>query len=48
MELVLLGTGSADGWPNPFCMCASCVAAKHAVPVHTRTWRCPRGISKSS
>ncbi len=21
---VLLGTGSADGWPNPFCTCASC------------------------
>jgi adenosylcobinamide kinase/adenosylcobinamide-phosphate guanylyltransferase len=24
MEVVLLGTGSADGWPNPFCACASC------------------------
>ncbi|HEX5532943.1 MAG TPA: bifunctional adenosylcobinamide kinase/adenosylcobinamide-phosphate guanylyltransferase [Actinomycetales bacterium] len=24
MEVVLLGTGSADGWPNPFCRCASC------------------------
>ncbi len=24
MEVVLLGTGSADGWPNPFCGCASC------------------------
>lgn len=22
--VVLLGTGSADGWPNPFCGCASC------------------------
>ena len=27
MEVVLLGTGSADGWPNPFCGCASCRAA---------------------
>ncbi|MGJ7439762.1 bifunctional adenosylcobinamide kinase/adenosylcobinamide-phosphate guanylyltransferase [Aquipuribacter sp. MA13-6] len=26
-ELVLLGTGSADGWPNPFCGCASCLSA---------------------
>lgn len=24
MEVVLLGTGSADGWPNPFCRCGSC------------------------
>lgn len=24
MEIVLLGSGSADGWPNPFCRCASC------------------------
>lgn len=23
-EVTLLGTGSADGWPNPFCCCASC------------------------
>ncbi|MEB3031311.1 bifunctional adenosylcobinamide kinase/adenosylcobinamide-phosphate guanylyltransferase [[Mycobacterium] nativiensis] len=27
MEIVLLGTGSADGWPNPFCRCASCRSA---------------------
>jgi adenosylcobinamide kinase/adenosylcobinamide-phosphate guanylyltransferase len=27
MEILLLGTGSADGWPNPFCRCASCIAA---------------------
>lgn len=26
-ELLLLGTGSADGWPNPFCTCASCRTA---------------------
>ena len=24
MEVVVLGTGSADGWPSPFCTCASC------------------------
>ncbi|MFZ2174217.1 MAG: bifunctional adenosylcobinamide kinase/adenosylcobinamide-phosphate guanylyltransferase [Rhodococcus sp. (in: high G+C Gram-positive bacteria)] len=27
MELLLLGTGAADGWPNPFCTCASCTDA---------------------
>lgn len=27
MEILLLGTGSADGWPNPFCRCASCESA---------------------
>ncbi|WP_342659669.1 Ribonuclease BN [Rhodococcus ruber] len=24
MEVLLLGTGAADGWPNPFCLCRSC------------------------
>ncbi len=24
MDVMLLGTGSADGWPNPFCGCRSC------------------------
>ena len=24
MRIDLLGTGSADGWPNPFCRCTSC------------------------
>lgn len=24
MRITLLGTGSADGWPNPFCRCDSC------------------------
>ena len=24
VRIDLLGTGSADGWPNPFCRCASC------------------------
>ena len=28
MEILLLGTGSADGWPNPFCDCASCGGAE--------------------
>ena len=26
----LLGTGAADGWPNPFCRCASCTSARAA------------------
>ena len=30
MLVTLLGTGSADGWPNPFCECASCVAERRA------------------
>jgi adenosylcobinamide kinase/adenosylcobinamide-phosphate guanylyltransferase len=28
MHVTLLGTGSADGWPNPFCTCASCLDAR--------------------
>lgn len=27
MNVTLLGTGAADGWPNPFCRCASCADA---------------------
>lgn len=30
MRVILLGTGSADGWPNPFCRCASCEAERSA------------------
>lgn len=30
MRVRLLGTGSADGWPNPFCTCASCGAERAA------------------
>lgn len=30
MKVQLLGTGSADGWPNPFCTCASCGSARAA------------------
>ncbi len=29
MRVRLLGTGSADGWPNPFCACDSCSAERH-------------------
>ncbi|GAA4659226.1 bifunctional adenosylcobinamide kinase/adenosylcobinamide-phosphate guanylyltransferase [Gordonia humi] len=28
MEVVLLGSGAADGWPNPFCDCGSCGDAR--------------------
>lgn len=28
MDLTLLGTGAADGWPNPWCSCASCEDAR--------------------
>jgi len=28
MKVQLLGTGSADGWPNPFCACDSCEAQR--------------------
>lgn len=28
MEVLLLGTGSADGWPNAFCQCGSCTWAR--------------------
>ncbi len=30
MTLRLLGTGAADGWPNPFCTCASCAGERAA------------------
>jgi len=25
----VLGSGASDGWPNPWCSCASCTAARH-------------------
>lgn len=28
MEVALLGTGAADGWPNPWCSCVSCADAR--------------------
>jgi adenosylcobinamide kinase / adenosylcobinamide-phosphate guanylyltransferase len=37
MELLLLGTGSADGWPNPFCDCASCAALRSDGEVRGQT-----------
>ncbi|RYU09571.1 bifunctional adenosylcobinamide kinase/adenosylcobinamide-phosphate guanylyltransferase [Nocardioides iriomotensis] len=30
MDVRLLGTGSADGWPNPFCTCPSCATERAA------------------
>jgi adenosylcobinamide kinase/adenosylcobinamide-phosphate guanylyltransferase len=30
MNLTLLGTGSADGWPNPYCSCSSCTTVRSA------------------
>lgn len=30
MEILLLGTGGADGWPTPYCRCPSCLAARAA------------------
>ncbi|MBU6243986.1 MAG: bifunctional adenosylcobinamide kinase/adenosylcobinamide-phosphate guanylyltransferase [Actinomycetales bacterium] len=30
MHVTMLGTGAADGWPNPFCACASCSAERQA------------------
>ena len=29
MQVTLLGTGAADGWPNPWCTCASCTDARN-------------------
>jgi adenosylcobinamide kinase/adenosylcobinamide-phosphate guanylyltransferase len=37
MELVLLGTGSADGWPSPFCDCRSCRWALTADEIRGQT-----------
>ncbi len=37
MDVVLLGTGSADGWPNPFCGCASCASERRAGRVRGQT-----------
>ncbi|MEI6231137.1 MAG: MBL fold metallo-hydrolase, partial [Actinomycetes bacterium] len=28
MDITVLGTGSADGWPNPWCACLSCTWAR--------------------
>ncbi|MGH3386784.1 MAG: bifunctional adenosylcobinamide kinase/adenosylcobinamide-phosphate guanylyltransferase [Nocardioidaceae bacterium] len=37
MDVTLLGTGSADGWPNPFCGCASCRAARVSGEIRAQT-----------
>lgn len=37
MDLTLLGTGSSDGWPNPFCECRSCAAMRAAGQVRAQS-----------
>lgn len=37
MRVVLLGTGSADGWPNAFCRCESCLALRERGELRTPT-----------
>jgi len=37
MEITLLGTGAADGWPNPFCTCSSCEAMRVAGEIRGQT-----------
>jgi len=37
MDVVVLGAGSADGWPNPFCTCASCTTERSAGRAHGQT-----------
>jgi adenosylcobinamide kinase/adenosylcobinamide-phosphate guanylyltransferase len=37
MDVVVLGTGAADGWPNPFCRCASCAWARERGEIRTTT-----------
>ena len=37
MKLLVLGTGSADGWPNPFCRCESCDDARLRGQIRTHT-----------
>lgn len=37
MQVLMLGTGAADGWPNPFCTCASCDWARSTGTVRTTT-----------
>ncbi|MDX6287885.1 MAG: adenosylcobinamide kinase / adenosylcobinamide-phosphate guanylyltransferase [Frankiales bacterium] len=37
MEVLLLGTGASDGWPNPFCTCSSCQWARTAGVVRGQT-----------
>ena len=37
MKVTLLGTGAADGWPQPFCRCVSCVWAREHGPIRGRS-----------
>jgi adenosylcobinamide kinase/adenosylcobinamide-phosphate guanylyltransferase len=37
VRIQLLGTGASDGWPNPWCSCASCTAAAAAGLVRGQT-----------
>jgi adenosylcobinamide kinase/adenosylcobinamide-phosphate guanylyltransferase len=37
VEITLLGTGSADGWPNAFCGCSSCLVARASEEVRSQT-----------
>jgi phosphoribosyl 1,2-cyclic phosphodiesterase len=37
MRVRLLGTGSSDGWPNPWCGCRSCAAAREAGVLRRQT-----------
>jgi adenosylcobinamide kinase/adenosylcobinamide-phosphate guanylyltransferase len=37
MQVLLLGTGAADGWPNPWCQCNSCSWARSTGQVRTHS-----------
>ena len=37
MEIVVIGSGSADGWPNPFCDCASCTTERGSGRLRTQS-----------
>ncbi|HSK33251.1 MAG TPA: cobalamin biosynthesis protein CobU, partial [Propionicimonas sp.] len=37
MEVLLLGTGAADGIPNPFCRCATCTDHRERRELRTPT-----------
>lgn len=37
MRVQLLGTGSSDGWPNPWCCCSSCAWARDAGVLRRQT-----------
>ena len=37
MQIRLLGSGASDGWPNPWCSCASCLAAHEQGVVRAQT-----------